>query len=179
MPLSGITTPTAQLADWKMYVHLRCYSRIIQSHDKLPMKVNLNLSQYWGWATRQDTRGNNTARYAAFAWSCTQRTSNSFNWRKANTTFHFILAWTIQNLLIKRIFLPELSSLPWHVFSTMKWGKSVPIRWTHASPFSWKQLAATFKRSEIRHFGVQHPEKHKQCTKLPEAPKCQNALPEA
>lgn len=81
VPLSDITTLSGQLADWKMYVHLCCYSRIIQSHNKLLMKVDLKMSLYWGWATRQDTRGN-TTRYAAFAWSHTQMVSSSFNWRK-------------------------------------------------------------------------------------------------
>jgi len=45
-PSSDITTPTAQVADWKMYVPFRCYSRILQSPNKLPMKVNVKLSLY-------------------------------------------------------------------------------------------------------------------------------------
>lgn len=48
VPLSDIIAPLAQLADWKMYVdvHLHCYSRIIQSHDKPLMKANLKVRLY-------------------------------------------------------------------------------------------------------------------------------------
>lgn len=46
-PLSDITTPTAQLADWELYVHLCCYTGITQLHNKLPMEVNLKLSLCW------------------------------------------------------------------------------------------------------------------------------------
>lgn len=131
VPLSDITTLSGQLADWKMYVHLRCYSRIIQLHNKLPMKVDLKMSLYWGWATRQDTRGNNATRYAAFAWSHTQMVSSSFNWKsKYNIPFHLSLnnsKLAYQKNLSSWAFITSLTltSAPWSGESLSQSGEPI------------------------------------------------------